>query len=87
MQFLKAAALVCALSLAVPAATPAFAADPAPKMIAMARIENDQATARMFLHTLMTDPTMKEVMIKELLSDKGFTSDLDQERALQGRGG
>ena len=57
------------------------------KMVSMAKIKNDPATAQMVLHTLMTDPKMKKMMIKEMLSDKNFMSDLDQERASQGRGG
>ena len=56
-------------------------------MVSMAKIKNDPATAQMVLHTLMTDPKMKKMMIKEMLSDKNFMSDLDQERASQGRGG
>jgi len=87
MKPLKTAALICALSTSLLAATPGFAADPAPKMVAMAKIKNDPATAQMVLHTLMTDPKMKKMMIKEILADKSFLSDLDQERASQGRGG
>lgn len=87
MQLLKTAALVCALSTSLLTATPVFASDKAPKMIAMSKIKNDPATAQMVLHTLMTDPKMKKMMIKEMLSDKNFMSDLDQERASQGRGG
>lgn len=87
MKLIRTAALVCALSTGLLSATPVFASDKAPKMVAMAKIKNDPATAQMVLHTLMTDPKMKKMMIKEMLSDKTFMSDLDQERASQGRGG
>ena len=87
IKLVKTAALACALSISLLSATPVFASDKALKMVSMAKIRNDPATAQMVLHTLMTDPKMKKMMIKEMLSDKNFMSDLDQERASQGRGG